>query len=123
MTSVVVGGGIAGLTAARALALAGRSVVLLESSPRLGGKIIPIAPDGVELDGGPESLLARRPEAVRLAESLGLSLEHPTSATSRLLIGGRPLPLPRQAMGIPVDLAGLADLLEPGRPGPGGRGA
>ncbi len=113
MTSVVVGGGIAGLTAARALALAGRSVVLLESSPRLGGKIIPIAPDGVSLDGGPESLLARRPEAVRLAESLGLALEHPTAATSRLLIGGRPHPLPRQAMGIPVDLAGLAELLEP----------
>lgn len=113
MTSVVIGGGIAGLTAAHSLALAGRPVVLLESSPRLGGKIIPIAPDGVSLDGGPESLLARRPEAVHLAESLGLALEHPTSATSRLLIGGRPRPLPRQAMGIPVDLAGLADLLEP----------
>lgn len=113
MTSVVVGGGIAGLTAARTLALAGREVVLVEGSSRLGGKIVPIAPDGVELDGGPESLLARRPEAVSLAESLGLPLEHPTSATSRLLIDGRPRPLPRQAMGVPVDLTGLADLLEP----------
>ncbi|WP_152363762.1 protoporphyrinogen oxidase [Microlunatus speluncae] len=112
--AIVVGGGIAGLTAAVTLARSGRRVLLLEGSSRLGGKIIPIAPDGVGLDGGPESLLARRPEAVRLAESLGLPLVHPTGATSRLLIDGRPRPLPRQAMGIPVDLAGLAELLEPG---------
>lgn len=109
----VVGGGIAGLTAARALARAGRSVVLLDGAPRLGGKIIPVAPEGVPLDGGPESLLARRPEAIRLVGELGLPIVHPTAASSALLIKGRLHRLPRQAMGIPVDLDGLAGLLEP----------
>lgn len=110
---VVVGGGVAGLTAARSLAAAGRSVLVLEASPRLGGKIISVAPGGVPLDGGPESLLARRPEAVRLVEELGLPIVHPTGASSALLIKGRLHPLPRQAMGIPADLDGLAGLLEP----------
>ncbi|GAB3749954.1 protoporphyrinogen oxidase [Microlunatus parietis] len=110
---VVVGGGVAGLTAARALAGAGRSVLVLEAAPRLGGKIISVAPDGVSLDGGAESLLARRPEAVRLVAELGLPIVHPTGASSKLLIKGRLQPLPRQAMGIPVDLDGLAELLEP----------
>ena len=34
---VVIGGGIAGLTAARALREAGRDALLLEASPRYGG--------------------------------------------------------------------------------------
>ena len=37
--TVVVGGGIAGLAAAQALAVAGDDVVLLESSPEVGGKL------------------------------------------------------------------------------------
>jgi monoamine oxidase len=36
--AVVAGGGLAGLVAARDLARAGRSVVLLEGSNRLGGR-------------------------------------------------------------------------------------
>ncbi|MFC7623833.1 protoporphyrinogen oxidase [Microlunatus sp. GCM10028923] len=110
---VVVGGGVAGLTAARTLARAGRQVLVLEASPRLGGKIISVTPGGVPLDGGPESLLARRPEAVRLVEELGLPIVHPTGASSKLLIKGRLHPLPRQAMGIPADLDELTELLDP----------
>ena len=36
---MVVGGGIAGLVAARGLAAAGRDVLLLEGSPQVGGKL------------------------------------------------------------------------------------
>ena len=38
--AVVVGAGIAGLTAARELAATGREVTVLEGSPRVGGKLL-----------------------------------------------------------------------------------
>ena len=65
----VVGGGIAGLAAAWRLATApdGPRVVLLEASPRVGGKLEVGAVDGLVVDLGAESMLARRPEATALA--------------------------------------------------------
>ena len=46
---------------------------------------------------GPESMLARRPEAVGLAAELGLDVVHPASGSSQLWTRGalRPLPTPR----------------------------
>jgi protoporphyrinogen/coproporphyrinogen III oxidase len=69
---VVVGGGISGLVAARALAGAGLQVTVLEAAGRWGGKINSTVLDGIRLDVGAESLLARRPEGLALIESLGL---------------------------------------------------
>ncbi|RYE88905.1 MAG: FAD-dependent oxidoreductase, partial [Myxococcales bacterium] len=43
---VVLGGGVAGLTAARALTAAGRSVVLVEAKGRLGGRILTVRAPG-----------------------------------------------------------------------------
>ena len=65
--TVVVGGGVAGLTAARDLAAAGREVLVLEGSPDLGGKLRSASVAGVTVDVGAESMLARRPEGVDLA--------------------------------------------------------
>lgn len=49
---VIIGGGAAGLAAARCLTAAGVEVVLLEAAPRLGGRIVTDAVDGFLLDRG-----------------------------------------------------------------------
>jgi oxygen-dependent protoporphyrinogen oxidase len=72
MRVLVVGGGITGLAAARSLSLSGVTVTLLEAGPRLGGKVATERVDGFLLEHGPDSFLATRPAAVRLARELGL---------------------------------------------------
>lgn len=74
--AVVVGGGVAGLTAALTLAATGAEVVLVEASPRLGGAIDTFTtstPEGDWLfERGPNTVLGRPPVLELLAE-LGLS--------------------------------------------------
>ena len=53
MSVLVIGGGITGLAAARALALDGVPVTLAEAGPRLGGKIATERADGLVLEHGP----------------------------------------------------------------------
>lgn len=106
---VVIGAGIAGLAAARELALAGRRVVVLEASDRVGGKLFSTEVAGVRVDVGAEAMLNRRPEGVDLARALGLAIEHPTLTSSRIWTGGELKRLPRSLMGVPLDLDDLAD--------------
>jgi oxygen-dependent protoporphyrinogen oxidase len=75
MSVLVIGGGITGLAAARALVLAGIPVTLAEAGPRLGGKIATERVDGLVLEMGPDSFLATRPAAVTLCRELGLGDE------------------------------------------------
>ncbi len=115
MTRVlVVGGGVAGLAAARRLAGFG-DVTVLEAGSRFGGKLATVTLDGVDLDAGAESVLARRPEALQLIGELGLAdrTVHPTGAQPALLVGGRRRALPPSLQGIPTDPPALADLLSP----------
>ena len=63
---VVVGGGLAGLTAANALAGDGRKVILLEQSARLGGRAITKQEHGYFLNLGPHALHERGPAAQTL---------------------------------------------------------
>ena len=107
-TSVVVGAGIAGLTAARDLAAAGHQVVVLEQAAEAGGKLRRHEVGGVLVDVGAEAMLNRRPEAVDLARALGLEIEHPALASSRIWTRGALRPLPRSLMGVPLDLEQLA---------------
>ncbi|MER5865348.1 protoporphyrinogen oxidase [Kitasatospora sp. NPDC002040] len=107
---VVVGGGIAGLTAAW-LGSGAAKVTLLEASGRFGGKLLAGEVGGVRVDLGAESMLARRPEAVELAREVGLAgeLEPPTTAKAAIWTRGELRPLPGgQLMGVPGDLAALA---------------
>ncbi len=106
--AVVVGGGIAGLTVARDLVAAGREVLVLEGSPRVGGKLRIEEVGGIQVDVGAESVLARRPEAVALIEDLGLPLVHPATAAASLWTRGGLHPLPRSVMGVPADVEEVA---------------
>jgi oxygen-dependent protoporphyrinogen oxidase len=109
---IVVGGGISGLVAARRLGAVAR-VTLVEASPRFGGKLAPLVLEGVRLDAGAESFLARRPEAVDLVHELGFGVMvvHPTQEKPRLLIGGRPVRVPPSLLGVPADVTALAAVL------------
>jgi len=68
----VVGGGIAGLVVARRLAMAGRSVTLLEASDHLGGTVARHTVGGIDLDSGAESFANRGGTVAALAGQLGL---------------------------------------------------
>ena len=105
---VVVGGGVAGLVAARDLAATGRDVLLLEGSPQVGGKLRSAEVAGLTVDVGAEAMLARRPEGVGLVAELGAEVVHPTAATSGLWSRGALRELPRSLMGVPFDLGRLA---------------
>ncbi|HYH71928.1 MAG TPA: protoporphyrinogen oxidase [Nocardioides sp.] len=105
---VVVGGGVAGLVAARELAATGRDVLLLEGSPEIGGKLRTAEVAGLPVDVGAEAMLARRPEGVGLVAGLGADVVHPTAATSGVWSRGALRELPRSLMGVPLDLDRLA---------------
>lgn len=102
---IVVGGGVAGLVAARRLALGGASVVLLEASDRLGGQVVPVSIAGVSLDAAAESYATRGGAVAALALELGLGddLVVPSPAPAWLhRADGSAVPLPATGMlGIP----------------------
>lgn len=113
LDAVVVGGGISGLAAAREMAAAGLRVLLLDASPRLGGKIAGAALGDLRLDVGAESALVRRPEVPALVASLDVAdrLVHPTRAGPSVYVGGHAVELPSSVLGVPSDLDALAGLL------------
>jgi protoporphyrinogen/coproporphyrinogen III oxidase len=110
---VVVGGGISGLAAAAAVRRAAPAydVLVLESSPEIGGKLKLAEVGGVTVDVGAEAMLNRRPEAITLAADSGLSLVHPATTSASIWSRGRMRPMPRSLMGVPVD---HKDLVESG---------
>ncbi len=78
MRVAIVGGGIAGLAAAYYLQEGAREAgvpleySLIESDPRLGGKIVTYQQDGFVVEGGPDSFLTQKPWAVELCRRLGI---------------------------------------------------
>ena len=109
MRVVIVGGGIAGLAAAHALA--GRAeVTVLEAGDRVGGKLRTSPIEGLAVEEGAESFLARVPEGQRLARQVGLGhdLVHPATTSASLWIHGRLRPIPPNTLlGVPTDALGL----------------
>ena len=89
---VVLGGGIAGLTAAYRLSQrADRPrVTLVEAGGRLGGKLRTERIDGFVVDTPPESLAPGRPNAAMLAAELGVDLtEAAPGGAGAVLVKGR----------------------------------
>jgi oxygen-dependent protoporphyrinogen oxidase len=68
----IIGGGITGLSAAFTLHKRGVPFVLVEVERFLGGVIRTETRDGFLLEGGPDSMLAQKPEGLALARELGL---------------------------------------------------
>ncbi len=72
--AVVIGGGVAGMSAAMELVSAGRRVVLLEARPRLGGRAYSFADpvSGDEIDNGQHLLLGCNTSALRFLRLAGV---------------------------------------------------
>ncbi len=104
---VIVGGGIAGLSAAWHLQKAGMAYILLDKEERWGGKIrterIPSEGGGsFIIEAGPDSFITQKPWGVALAHELGLGDTLIGTNEQRkqtyVLNRGRPTPLPEGMM-------------------------
>jgi protoporphyrinogen oxidase len=74
MKVVIVGAGLAGLSAAYDLVRANADVTVLESERRAGGIVVTDRPaPGWVVEGGPESFVATEPEIPALARELGIA--------------------------------------------------
>jgi oxygen-dependent protoporphyrinogen oxidase len=122
---VVIGGGVSGLAAARLLSgaspvsdgagaaggLEGASVILLEASGSLGGKVSTGVFAGGSVELGPDQFLRRDPSAERLCRHLGLGddLVAPAAVSAAVFSGSKPRRLPAGlVLGVPTDLDALA---------------
>lgn len=98
LDTVVVGGGISGLTTAFHLARAGRRVAVLEAADRVGGAIETFSDGEWRFEMGPNTVLESDPSVSRLLQESGLDGEKITAAPSArrryLYKGGRLIPLP-----------------------------
>ena len=113
----IVGGGIAGVTAAwqlARLAATGADVeaVLFEASPRLGGIVETVRESGFVVECGPDAWVTEKPWARELVEELGLASEIiPSNDHARktyILINGELVAMPGgMRMMVPRDLDAL----------------
>jgi oxygen-dependent protoporphyrinogen oxidase len=104
---VVVGGGVAGLTAAHALVRGGARVLVLEASDRWGGVVQTVREDGLLLETGPDAMLATKPDGVALVRALGLGDRivptNPDQRTVYVVRGGSLHPMPEgMVLGVPT---------------------
>ncbi|OIJ69890.1 flavin monoamine oxidase family protein [Streptomyces mangrovisoli] len=110
----VVGGGLAGLTAARDLVAGGRSVAVLEARDRVGGRVVNLAlANGGFTEGGGEFVGPTQDRVKALADSLGVAT-FTTYNTGKNLLYKDGTRTPYATDGLlgsvpPVDAAGLAN--------------
>lgn len=115
MTDVlVVGGGVAGLVAARECARIGLSVAVYEATDAVGGAVASHEVAGITLDSGAESFAVRRGSVAEFLDGLGLAADVVTPDAA-----GAWLCLPADAAGggvvsVPLPKAGILGI--PGSP-------
>jgi oxygen-dependent protoporphyrinogen oxidase len=73
VTVLIVGGGLAGLVAARELTKAGVQVLVIEAGPRIGGQIWTERSNGFLVEHGAEGFSPARPSTRALCDELGLT--------------------------------------------------
>jgi protoporphyrinogen/coproporphyrinogen III oxidase len=115
--TVIIGAGISGLSAAYYLAREGRPSLILDPRPHAGGVIRTEHAEGCIVEGGPDSFLAAKPEALAMIRELGLESEIISSndfqRKTYIRKGGRMIPMPEGLMMvvptkiIPMALSGL----------------
>ena len=100
--AVIIGGGISGLSAAYDLARAGFPHTIIEKRTRLGGVIETRHLEGCVLEGGPDSFISQKPEALALIKELGLESDvtgsNDRTRTTYILKHGRLVKLPEGVM-------------------------
>ena len=108
---LVIGGGVAGLVAARECAHLGLSVVVLEAAGTLGGAVGSHEVAGLTLDSGAESFAVRGNTVAQFLAALGLTdqIIEPNPAGAWLHLppnraGGAPVTVPLPAAGVPKPL-------------------
>jgi protoporphyrinogen/coproporphyrinogen III oxidase len=96
---IVVGAGMAGLAAAFRLRQAGLDVTVLESSNRVGGRLVTDSRDGYLIERGAQLITSTYRNALGLVKELGLEAElRPTSPWMAIVKDGRPRRMPSGAM-------------------------
>ncbi len=107
--TLIIGGGITGLSAAHQLHRQGEDFVLLEASRRVGGKIAggPVEGSalGFDVDRAADGFLAREPEMSELCRELGLGedLVSPASGGAFVWVDGALRPIPPSVLGVPLE--------------------
>lgn len=100
---LVLGGGIAGLTAANVLKARGAEVMLLESASRVGGNVRTIRRDGFLAESGPNSFLVEEKELYDFLRDNGVleaAIDVAPAAKKRYIVrGGKPLAVPSSPLG------------------------
>ncbi|MEL6498430.1 MAG: protoporphyrinogen oxidase [Planctomycetota bacterium] len=95
--ALVIGAGITGLVAAYRLRRRGLRVIVAEASPRTGGVVQSESAQGLLLEHGPFSVMARSGEFRQLITDLGLQATEADAGTGKrryIQLGGRLRPVP-----------------------------
>jgi protoporphyrinogen/coproporphyrinogen III oxidase len=109
----IIGGGIAGLTAAFYLQKIIRDkklpleIKLIEASQRLGGKMQTVIRDGFTIERGPDSFLARKTSMIKLAKEVGMEGQLVSNSTGKsyVLVNDKLYSMPGGSiMGIPTEI-------------------
>jgi oxygen-dependent protoporphyrinogen oxidase len=107
----IVGGGIAGLSAAYEAHRRGLRVRVLEAADRAGGVVYSERRDGWVIDAGPDSMLVQKPAAVALCRELGIAdrlVSTLQPRTAYVMRDGRLHPIVEGSfLGFPVKLSAL----------------